>query len=91
MRTTVDIDPCLLARAKRLAAAQRRTLGAVLGDALTAYLDARGTAAADSPFELLVRGDPKGRFPTLADIAAAQERGDVAALGIPRKTWRAAP
>lgn len=39
MRTTVTINDDLLARAKALAATQRRTLGAVLDDALRSHLD----------------------------------------------------
>jgi predicted transcriptional regulator len=91
VRTTVDIDPRLLARAKQLAAEQRRTLGAVVGDALSAYLASRSAAVADPPFKLLVRGRPNGRFPTPAEVAAIEEEEDIAALAIPRKARRAAP
>jgi hypothetical protein len=91
VRTTVDIDPRLLAKAKQLAAEQGRTLGAVVGEALSAYLASRSAAVADPPFKLLVRGRPHGRFPTPADVAAIEEEDEVAALAILRKGRRAAP
>jgi hypothetical protein len=52
MRTTVDLDPGLLETAKRLASKEHRTLSAVLGDALAAYLGIRRQASKDPPFEL---------------------------------------
>jgi predicted transcriptional regulator len=91
MRTTVDLDPRLLERARRLAAEQQRTLGAVLGDALAGYLASRRATAQDPPFELLVRGAINGRFPTPAEIETIEEEEEVAALGVPRKARRASP
>jgi predicted transcriptional regulator len=91
MRTTVDLDPRLLARAKQLATQQHRTLSSIVGDALGAYLGARRATATDPPFKLLVRGSPKGRFPTPAEIAAIEEEEDVAAVAIPRRARGAAP
>jgi hypothetical protein len=91
MRTTVDLDARLLAQAKRVAGEQRRTLSAVVGDALAAYFGSRRSAAKDPPFSLLVRGTPGGRFPTAAELAAVEEEEDAAALAIPRKDRRAAP
>jgi predicted transcriptional regulator len=89
MRTTVDLDSRLLERTKRLATEEGRTLSAVLGDALTAYLASRRRAAVDSPFELLVRGEPRGRFPTPAEITAIEEEEDMAALAVlPKETGR---
>jgi predicted transcriptional regulator len=91
MRTTVDIDELMLERAKQLAAKERRTLSAVLGDALSAYLGSKRSRAKDPEFELLVRGKPGGRFPAQAEVSAVEEEEDVAALAIPRGRRRAAP
>ena len=63
MRTTVDIDDALLERAKRLALKEKQTLGAVVGQALAAYLGSRKAADKDPPFQLLVRGKAGARFP----------------------------
>lgn len=89
MRTTVDLDPGLLETAKRLALKERRTLSALLGDALVAYLGSRRQTAKDPPFELLVRGEPRGRFPTASEVAAIEEEEDIAALVIPGRRSRA--
>lgn len=85
MRTTVDIDDALLERAKRLALKERQTLGAVVGQALAAYLGARRQAEKDPPFELVVAGTARGRFPTPSEIAAVEEDDEVRVLAIP---WR---
>jgi predicted transcriptional regulator len=73
MRTTVDIDEALLERAKRLALKEKQTLGAVVGEALAAYLGARRQTEKDPPFELIVAGSARGRFPSPAEIAAVEE------------------
>ena len=91
MRTTVDLDPSVLERAKRLALSEGKTLGAVLSEALGAYLGKRKQVAKDPPFELLVRGHPRGRFPSPADMSAVEEDEEVAALRIPGTKRRAAP
>jgi hypothetical protein len=91
MRTTVDIDEGLLERAKRLALKQKQTLGAVVSEALAAYLGSRRQAGRDPQFELIVRGDLRGRFPTSAEIAAAEEEDDIRALALPRRKRDAAP
>lgn len=91
MRTTVDLDEVLLERAKRLALKEKQSLGALLNEALTAYLGARRQAGKDSPFELLSYGKPRGKFPTSAEISAAQEEDDRVMLGLPRKRDDAAP
>lgn len=83
MRTTVDIDQKLLARAKRLAQKERRTLGVVVNEALAAYLGNRKPNAKDPPFELLVRGKPQGRFPSAAEIAAVEDEDAFSALAMP--------
>lgn len=82
MRTTVDIDDALLERAKRLALKERKTLGAVVGQALAAYLGTRRQAEKDPPFELIVAGSAQARFPTPAEIAAVDEEDEAHALGI---------
>jgi len=91
MRTTVDLDDALIARAKRLALKDGRTLSAIVNGALAAYLKGRKDASKDEPFELIVRGKAGGRFPTPADMAAAEEDEDVDALRIVRGKRSAAP
>jgi predicted transcriptional regulator len=83
MRTTVDIDEALLERAKRFALKEKQTLGAVVGQALAAYLGARRQAEDDRPFELIVAGSARGRFPTPAEIGAVEEQDELLALAIP--------
>jgi hypothetical protein len=73
MRITVDIDDALLERTKRLALKEQRTLGAVLSQALAAYLSSRNTADKDPPFELLVRGKAGARFPSAEQVLLAEE------------------
>jgi hypothetical protein len=91
MRTTVDIEEGLLERAKRLALKEKQTLGAVVGEALAAYLGGRKQAGKDPDFELLVRGNPRARFPSAAEIASAEEEDDVRALALPQSKRDAAP
>lgn len=91
MRTTVDIDDAVLERAKKLALKERQTLGAVVGQALAAYLAGRRLSGQDPPFKLLVRGTPGRRFPTTAEIAAVEEDETTTALGIPTVKRHAAP
>lgn len=90
VRTTVDIEDSLLARAKRLALKEKRTLAAVVGEALAAYLGNRKLAVKDPPFTLLVRGEPHGRFPTAAEMVAVEEEEEESALRIPKQDRRAA-
>jgi hypothetical protein len=82
MRTTVDIQQQVLQRAKRHAERTGQTLGDVVTAALAAYLAPRPVQAAP-PFELIVRGQPGGRFPSPDDIAQAESEEDVAGLRIP--------
>jgi len=91
MRTTVDIDPAVLEHAKKLAISERRTLGAVLNDALAAYLGRRRASVKSPPFELLVRGSARGRFPSADEISALDDEEDAARLRIPGTTRRASP
>jgi hypothetical protein len=91
MRTTVDIDDALLERAKRLALKEKSSLGAVVGEALSAYLSSRKQVVKDPPFELVVRGNRQGRFPTRAEVQAAEEDDDVRSLSIPGLKRDAAP
>ena len=91
MRTTVDIEDGLLERAKRLALKEKQTLGAVVGQALAAYLGSRRSAVKDPPFALLVRGEPQGRFPSDEELLAAEEEEEIGALAIPGMKRRATP
>jgi len=91
MRTTIDLDPALIERAKRLALKDGRTLSALVNRALAAYLGARKGTSKSEPFELIVRGTPGARFPTPADLAAVEEDEDVESLRIQRARGRAAP
>lgn len=90
MRTTIDIEKRLLERAKERAIRERRTLGALVNEALSAYLASRRAVEPDQPFDLLVRGKPGGRFPSPAELALAEEEDDRAALSLPRRRRRAA-
>jgi len=91
MRTTVDIEDALLERAKRLALKEQRTLSAVLGQALAAYLSSRKFVDKDPPFELLVRGKAGAGFPSADEVQLAEEDDERKSLGIPKLKHRAAP
>jgi hypothetical protein len=91
VRTTIDLPPSLLRAAKRLAAERQTTLSEVVSDALGAHLGAKRRGTPDKPFELIVRGRAGGRFPTAAEIGAATDEEDLAALRIPGIPRRAAP
>ena len=91
MRTTVDIDDGLLERAKRLALKEKQSLGAVVSEALAAYLGSRRQVGKDPPFELVVRGSSHGKFPSTAEIVAAEEDDDLRALALPGRKRDATP
>jgi hypothetical protein len=91
MRTTVDLEKALLERAKKLALKEGRSLSALSNHALTAYLGARKGPTNDPAFKLIVRGKPGGRFPTPAEVAAAEEDEDIASLVLTETGRRAAP
>jgi hypothetical protein len=91
MRTTVDLDEALLERAKRLALSEGKTLGSVVSEALASYLAKRKSKASDPPFELIVRGNPQGRFPSASELAAIDEEEEFSALNIPASRRRASP
>jgi len=91
MRTTVDLDPAVLERAKRLALSEGKTLSSILSEALAAYLGKRKQSAKDPPFELIVRGSPRGRFPSAAEVAALEDEEELASLRIPGAKRRASP
>lgn len=57
MRTTVDLPDDLLAEAKVRAARERRTLSAVIGDALRASFARRPNEELSGPVELPTYGD----------------------------------
>ncbi len=82
VRTTVDVHEQVLQRAKRHAERTGQTLGAVVTAALAAYLAPRPARTAP-PFELIVRGRPGGRFPSLDDMAETEAEEDIAGLRIP--------
>lgn len=75
MRTTIDLDAPLLARAKRRAARQRQTLSQLVREAVSAYL-AQRPVGDDEPFELVTCGEPGGYAPTPTEMAAALEEDD---------------
>jgi hypothetical protein len=91
MRTTVDLDPAVLERAKRLALSEGKTLGSVLNEALAAYLGKRKQVAKDPPFDLLVCGSSRGRFPSAEEIGAVEDDEELGALAIPGAKRRASP
>jgi len=91
MRTTVDLDPSVLERAKRLALSEGKTLGAVLNEALAAYLGKRKQVAKDPPFDLLVCGSSRGHSPSAEELLAVEEDDELEALRIPGARRRAAP
>ena len=91
MRTTVDIDDGLLERAKRLAHKEKQTLGAVVSEALAAYLGSRKAADKDPPFQLLVRGKAGARFPTAEEFTQVEEDEDQGPWAIPKLKRRATP
>jgi hypothetical protein len=91
VRTTIDLPPRVLSAAKRIAAERQTTLSAVVNDALGAYLGAVRRRSTDKPFELIVRGRAGARFPTPAEMAAASDDEDLAALRIPGLARRATP
>jgi hypothetical protein len=49
---------------------------------LVAYLGKRKPASKDPPYELIVRGKRRGRFPTAAELSAADEEDDLVRLGM---------
>lgn len=83
VRTTVDLDDAVLERAKRRASSEKRTLGALVTEALSAYLSVGKKPTKDTPFELIVRGSRRGRFPTRAELAAVEDEEDLASLKMP--------
>lgn len=86
MRTTVDVDAPLLARARRQAAKRGKTLSVIVCEALTRYL-APSAAAEDDPFEVVTCGETGGYAPTPAEMASEIEHED-ARLVSPRTRRR---
>lgn len=89
VRTTVDIEDKVLERAKRRAASSGQTLGELVTAALRAHL-AKREKHEDPPFELIVRGEPGGRFPSPQDILEVEEREETESLRVPGRPRRAA-
>jgi hypothetical protein len=83
VRTTVDLDAPLLARARRQAAKNGQTLSVLVREAVSTYL-AQITTTEDEPFELVTCGEPGGYAPSPAEIASELERED-SALATGRK------
>ena len=84
MRTTLNPDDQLLRRAKQLAARSRRTLTAVLEDALRQALGPTGDESRGKPMKLPVSGRPPGVLPRVhlhhsAELLELMERGDASA------------
>jgi hypothetical protein len=90
VRTTVDIEERILARAKRHAAKAGLTLSALVSNALASYMSRPAAAATEEPFELIVRGRHGDRFPSATEIADVEAAEDLAALRVSR-SHRAAP
>ena len=66
MRTTVDLPEDLLRVAKARAAGQRTTLSNVVAEALRAFVER--PQGEEGPFEVLVRGQPGGPYPSPARV-----------------------
>ncbi|MEO6028159.1 MAG: CopG family transcriptional regulator [Candidatus Binatia bacterium] len=75
MRTTVDLDGPLLARAKRRALSRGQTLSQLVREAVSTYL-VQQPGGDEEPFELVTCGEPGGYAPTPAEMAAALEEDD---------------
>jgi Arc/MetJ family transcription regulator len=90
VRTTVDLDASLLARAKRRAASGRSTLSAVVNDALRSFL-ARPPKAQEEPFELITCGTRGNPCPSPEEMAAELDRDDALALRVRGPVARADP
>jgi hypothetical protein len=58
---------------------------------LAAYLGKRKQVAKDPPFDLLVCGSSRGRFPSADELVAVEEDDEVSALQIPGAKRRASP
>jgi hypothetical protein len=91
VRTTIDLPPSVLSRAKRLAAERGTTLSAVVTDALASHLRSAPQHTRPQPFELIVRGRAGARFATPAEIEAIADDEDRAALRVPGARGRATP
>lgn len=80
MRTTVRLDERLLREAKALAVRERRTLTAVLDEALRQFLARRSAAPKRAPVELLVFGSgglrPGVDLDDTAALIELMEQGD---------------
>ena len=72
MRTTVDLPPAALRRAREIAARSGRSLSSVIAE-----LTLRGLAAAEDEQQLLAH--PETGFPTVS-VGRRVDSGDVAAL-----------
>ena len=87
MRTTLNIDPGVLAEFKRLSAETHRTLGALIDDALREHLVRQRDVAATKPLRFPVVGGSglapgvdlssnAALSPYLYDVAPDEARGE---------------
>lgn len=76
MRTTVDLDEPLLARAKLRAAGRGQTLSELVQEAVSSYLAVSPRREPEKPFELITCGEAGGRAPTAAEMASDLESDD---------------
>jgi len=75
VRTTVDLDAPLLARARRQAEKRGLTLSGLVREAVSTYL-AQSAAEDEDPFMLLTCGEAGAYAPSPAEMAAELERDD---------------
>lgn len=85
MRTTVDIDPPLLTRARRRAAQRGQTLSDLVREAVSTYLAERAAPTDEEPFELITCGRVGGYAPTPAEMAEQEEEAALRVTPRPAK------
>jgi hypothetical protein len=77
MRTTIDLDEELLARAKEKAARQKTTLSGLVTEAVQAYLLVPTDAPDARRFVLVTAGRPGGTYPSPEAVAALLDEEDM--------------
>lgn len=75
MRTTVDLDTPLLARARRRAAQRGQTLSDLVREAVSTYLTDRAAPPDEKPFDLITCGTIGAYAPTPAEMAEEDDAG----------------
>jgi hypothetical protein len=79
VRTTIDLDEDLIARAKERAARHRTTLSGIVREAVQLYLSCEASEGEVAPFVLVTAGRPGGTYPSPRRVAALldeEERGE---------------